>query len=271
MSNVVAVDASAMHVGAAQAVDLGIGPSRHIEGPTDFDPSAPGLWKVESLAWEEDPRLPNLLSPGVQRTAAGGRGPATRWFTTPTLKELANMGYEIRPVEAHVWAERTRYLNPWANRIRDARARVLPAALEGDPDATAVLDAIKATYTRTLGYHASEKAGRYYYPYWWLAVVATARANLFRKLKKVADTEGRFPLTIATDWVMYATDAAQPDPAVPAGLVMGRGLGQFKHAGFAAMDVVAPLLVERPTSKQVGAVVAAVEGTDDDSTTNGEA
>ncbi|MFE2936802.1 toprim domain-containing protein [Streptomyces sp. NPDC059278] len=271
MPNVVAVDASAMHVGAAQAVDLGIGPSHHIEGPTDFDPSAPGLWKVESLTWEEDPRLPNLLSPGVQRTAAGGRGPATRWFTTPTLKELANMGYEIRPVEAHVWTERTRYLNPWANRIRDARARVLPAALEGDPDATAVMDAIKATYTRTLGYHASEKAGRYYYPYWWLAVVATARANFFRKVKKVADTEGRFPLTIATDWVMYATDATEPDSAVPAGLVMGRGLGQFKHAGFAVMDAVAPLLVERPTSKQVGAVVAAVEGTDDDSTTNGEA
>ncbi|MGW4954565.1 DUF927 domain-containing protein [Streptomyces parvulus] len=261
MRNVVAADASAMHVGAAQAVDLGIGPSRHIEGPTDFDPSTPGLWKVESLRWEEDPRLPNLLTPGVQR--GSGREPATRWFTTPTLKEAAAMGYEIRPVEAHVWTERTRYLNPWANRIRDARARVLPPALEGDPDAAAVLDAIKATYTRTLGYHASEKAGRYYYPYWWLAVVATARANLFRKLKKVADTEGRFPLAIATDWVAYATDAEQPDSALPAGLVVGRGLGQFKHAGFAAMDTVAPLLVDRPNSKQVGAVVAAVEGTDD--------
>ncbi|MER7498318.1 DUF927 domain-containing protein [Streptomyces pharetrae] len=260
-----AFDASAMHVGAAQSVDLGIGAARHIEGPCDFDPAAPGLWKLESLNWEEDPRLPNLLAP-VTRHA---RGAATRWFTTPTVKMLAEMDYTIRPVEAHVWTERTRYLNPWANRIRDARARVLPAALEGDPDAAAVLDAIKATYTRTLGYHASEKAGRYYYPYWWLAIVATARANLFRKLRNVAKKEDRYPLAIATDWVLYATDQTDPERAVPQGLTLGRGLGQFKHAGSAPMETVAPLLVDRPTAKQVGAVVEAVEGTDD--TNEGEA
>ncbi|MFF6984246.1 DUF927 domain-containing protein [Streptomyces sp. NPDC008343] len=262
-----AYDANAMHLGAAQAVDLGIGPSRHIDGPTDFDPSVPGLWKLENLRWEEDPRLPDLLSP-VTRSV--GRGAATRWFTTPTVKELAAMDYEIRPVEAHVWDERTRYLNPWANRLRDARGGVLPPSLAGDPDAAAVLEAVKATYTRTLGYHASEKAGRYYYPYWWLAVVATARVNLFRKIRNVAKKEGRFPLAIATDWVLYATNETDPEAAIPQGLTLGRGLGQFKHAGTAAMDTVAPLLFDQPNAKQVGAVVEAVEG-NSGTTDDGEA
>ncbi|MFF9908787.1 toprim domain-containing protein [Streptomyces olivaceus] len=259
LSHVVAVDANAMHVGAAQAVDLGIGPSRHIEGPADFDPTTPGLWKLESLRWEEDPRLPNLLAPVTRHS----RGAATRWFTTPTVKALAEMDYTIRPVEAHVWPESTRYLNPWANRIRDARARVLPPALAGDPDAAAVLEMIKAMYTRALGYHASEKAGQYHYPYWWLAIVATARANLFRKIRNVAKKENRYPLTVATDWVLYAANDSDPDRAVPQGLTLGRGLGQFKHAGFVSMEQVAELLVKQPTAKQVAAIVAAVEGTEE--------
>ena len=180
------------------------------------------------------------------------------------------MDYEIRPVEAHVWDERTRYLNPWANRLRDARARVLPPSLDGDPDAAAVLEAVKATYTRSLGYHASEKAGRYYYPYWWLAVVATARVNLFRKIRNVAKKEDRYPLAIATDWVLYASNETDPERAMPQGLTLGRGLGQFKHAGAAPMGVVAPLLVDQPNAKQVGAVVEAMEGRTN-TTNDGEA
>ncbi|MGW6569976.1 DUF927 domain-containing protein [Streptomyces sp. NPDC054975] len=260
MKNLVAVDASAMHLGAAQGVDLGIGPARHIEGPTDFDPSLPGLWKLDSLVWE-DGRLPNPLMP-VTRGSTRATGSGVRWFATPTVRMLADLEYGVKPLEAYVWEgdNRTRYLTPWANRIRDARARILPGALDGDPDATAIMDAIKATYTRTLGYHASEKAGRYYNPYWWQAVVSLARANLFRKIHRVAQTEGRYPLAVSTDWVLYATNETDPAAGVPVGLKMGRGLGQFKPAGFASMDTVADLLVDRPTAKQLAAIVAAVEG-----------
>ncbi|WP_432017675.1 DUF927 domain-containing protein [Streptomyces hydrogenans] len=260
MTNVVAVDASAMHLGAAQGVDLGIGAARHIEGPVDFDPSLPALWKLDSLVWE-DGRLPNPLMP-VTRGSTRATGSGVRWFATPTVRLLADLDYGVKPLEAYVWEGdgRTRYLNPWANRIRDARARILPGALDGDPDAAAVMDAIKATYTRTLGYHASEKAGRYYYPYWWQAVVSLARSNLFRKINRVAQTEGRYPLAVSTDWVLYATNETDPAAGVPAGLKMGRGLGEFKPAGFAPMETVADLLVDRPTAKQLAAVVAAVEG-----------
>lgn len=177
-------DCRGLHLSAASSLRLGLGPPRHINGPTAFDPKLPGCWRVAPEPWDHA-RLPDPLDPA----AHGRTGPI--WATTPTLAHAAELGFTIGPVEAYVYDQHGRYLEPWYRRLRDARAGMLAEA-GTDPDAAAVLATIKLTYARGLGMTNAPliRGSPEYRPDHWFHVVAEARAKVTRKMHQVAETTG---------------------------------------------------------------------------------
>jgi hypothetical protein len=109
-------------------------------------------------AREYDPTLGRFQRP---------EGPA--WYATPTVAYAAELGYEVRPIEAYVRYENGRYLDGWYQRLRDAslatmadlgvHADMAPADFlaamggykERDPDLAIVVSAIKATVKAGIG------------------------------------------------------------------------------------------------------------------------
>lgn len=229
-------DLNGQHLAAASSVRVGLGDAEHVKAPA-FDPDLAGYWLVDP-GDRPDPLLPDVFDP----IARGDRGP--RWVTTPTMKIAHELGYQLEPVEAWLWPTSARYFEPWYKRLRDVRARLIAARAAGDVDAAAVYDVVKRTYTDPIGRLSkpSERGKPLFRPDWRHFIVATARANLARKLTDVAARTGRRPLAIYTDAVLYASAEADPVAACPAGLTLGTGLGQVKAAGTAPLADLLPLL-----------------------------
>ena len=229
-------DANAMYLAAAGLVTVGLGDPVQLAEP-EFDPRVPGYWLVDPPGWSA-PLLPDLFDRAGLAAAHQRRGP--RWMATPTLALAAELGYPVKPLEALVYRDRSRYYEGWAARLREARAATMAAP--GDPDEMAVLGAVKDTYRKGIGLLAVKSSGRMWRPDHRHAIVATAAATLLRKLAAVGEGEGRWPLAINVDAVVYASDDPDPVSAVPAGLRLGTGLGEFKPHGSLPMAEAAPLL-----------------------------
>jgi hypothetical protein len=229
-------DANAMYLSAAGLVTVGLGDPVHLADGPAFDPKAAGYWLIDPPDWA-DRLLPDLFDAAGRNAAHGRRG--SRWITTPTLAFAAELGYEIAPHEALIYREATRFYEPWAAQLRGARASLMDMP---DQDAAAVLAAVKATYRAGIGALAVKSSRSMFRPDHRHAIVATARATLLRKLARVGDQEGRWPLAIGVDAVAYASPDPDPVTACPAGLRLGRGLGEFKVYGSLPMDQAAPLL-----------------------------
>jgi hypothetical protein len=219
---------------AAYNTPVNVGAWRHAESPA-FDPKLPGYWLIDPPEWS-DRLLPDLFDPTGRAAATRYSGP--RWYMTPTLALAAELGYEIRPREAWLPAgEYGRFYEPWYRRVRDARAALMASA---DPDDRAVLDALKTVWHATHGQVGTKSQGtRKDHDQ---AIIAAYGANLLRRLAKVADQAQRWPLAIGTDAIAFAS--ADPDPlaSCPPGIVLGTGLGEFKHAGTLPIADALPLL-----------------------------
>lgn len=209
---------------------------QHVEAP-EFDPKRPGYWLAELPEWS-DQLLPDPADP-TGRDARTGRRSGAMWRATPTLAILTDLGYQIKPREAWLPSSDAygRYWEPWYQRVRDARAAFAGSA---DVDDQAVLDALRSMWHATHGTITIASQGkRRDHDH---TIIAAYRGNLVRRLVRIGDAEGRWPLAIATDNVAFAS--ADPDPvaACPERLTLGTGLGQFKHAGTLPMGDAAPML-----------------------------
>jgi hypothetical protein len=230
-------DANAMYVSAAGLVTVGLGDPEHLTGAPAFDRKLPGYWLIDPPAWSHR-LLPDLFDPTGRHGLDDRRG--ARWITTPTLALAAELDYRIEPREALIYRETSRYYERWAARLREARAALM--SMETDPDAAAVLAAVKMTYRQGVGMLAVESSRQLYRPDHRHAIVATARATLMRKLVNASEHHGRWPLAASTDAVAYAS--ADPDPvsACPPELRIGTGLGEFKVYGSLPIAAALPLL-----------------------------
>lgn len=253
-------DVNAHYLAAWGNAELGFGVPVHHPSPRPFDPRVVGFWRIpgglDGLAVPHGELLPTPWIPGRE------------WYATATLArvwEVCN-GLDLPvPAECWLWPHKSRYLRAAAERLRDARRDAMAEldrrrrVLREAPDATrvdverfvtagVVLEAVKDVYRVQTG--RFNQAGRaegspWRRPDWGHTVRAVARANLHRTLTGL----GAAPVAIATDAAVFVDD--EPDPGVFAarvGLRVGTGLGQWKHAGTAAVagDVAAALEGERP-------------------------
>lgn len=233
-----AYDRGGSYLAGVSGCELGIGePSYHPNGVA-FDRKLPGYWKV-NLPERAEWLVPNPLDPINRGTSLAGR---ESWVSTPTLELAIEWGYEFEILEAWTWENHTRLLDSWYERIRNARTELDTA----DPDAQAARDLLKEVYVRSLGLMASfehheGKPG--FAPERYHAIQARARANILRRVKKIGDETGRWPVAITRDTVLYTSPLTDPDKAWPGDeRNYGRGLGQFKYEGSADLQEHLPFL-----------------------------
>ncbi|MEU1434462.1 helix-turn-helix transcriptional regulator [Streptomyces sp. NPDC005786] len=261
---VVGIDVNMAFAAAANGTAVGLGAPTQLRNPA-FDPKLPGSWLVDLSHIELDDRLPSPFTPRGERPT----GPA--WYATPSVAYAVELGYQVTPVEAWVRYDSGRYLDGWYNRLRDAYMTTMAdlgvttdltpagflAAMDGhrlrDPQMATVLSAVKATVKGGLGKLRERPRGESWKPGepWralsrptWrpdirAAVISKARTNMHRKMLKLADATGQYPLAVLSDCAVYASDGPSPldflpykdGKPLPGGFRLGVSPGMVKHEG----------------------------------------
>ncbi len=224
----VGLDLNTAFLAAAARLTVGLSEPVHFVGP-QFNPKIPGSWLVDLSHVELDPRLPSPFTPTGERPT----GPA--WYQTHTVAYAQELGYNVQPIEAYLRKETGAYLDPWHDRLKTAYVDTLADMgvtkdlsdtefLEAmarhkdvDPALTAVLAAIKATVKGGIGKLFENPQGKNHKdgdpwpammrPTWRpdirAAVISKARVNMHRKLFKMAEMTGLYPLAVLSDCVVY--------------------------------------------------------------------
>jgi transcriptional regulator with XRE-family HTH domain len=261
---VVGIDVNMAFAAAANGTVVGLGATRHVKQPT-FDAKLPGSWLVDLSHIELDPRLPSPFTPTGERPM----GPA--WYATPTVAYAVELGHQVTPLEAYVRPDNGRYLDGWYNRLRDAYVATMAdlgvtpsmspeeflaamdAHKQNDPQMAIVLTAIKATVKGGIGKLRERPRGGGWRPgqSWpalgrptWrpdirAAVISKARINMHRKMLKLADATGQYPVAVLSDCAVYAADGPSPldflpykdGKPLPGGFRLGVSPGMVKHEG----------------------------------------
>ncbi|MGW0817015.1 telomere-associated protein Tap [Streptomyces viridiviolaceus] len=267
--HVVGLDTNLAFASAASGLPVGLNsPPRHVLAPT-FDKKIPGAWLCDLTHAALDPRLPSPFT----ATGQAPTGPA--WYTTPTLDYAQELEIEVRPIEAYLRDDHGPYLTSWYERIRNAYLATMAdlgvhekipqtdylAAMKrlatADPALLGLLAAIKATAKGGLG-KLREGPRDITAPYtrWpalnrptWrpdirAAVISRARVTLHRKMRKMAEETGRYPLAVLSDCALYpahkptALDVVPQDSdgqGVPGLLRLGVNPGFAKEEGVQTM------------------------------------
>ena len=224
-----AYDRSGSYLAGVSGLELGVGNPVHHPDGTPFTPRVPGYWRIE-IPDSGDWRMPHPLDPRGRNVGK------VRWLTTPGLEFAFEQGYEPQILEAYTWPERARILDPWYERIRDARAQLDV----DDEDAQAARDQLKQIYASTIGMLGSQihMAGRPgYAPERRHMIISKARTNILRRVAKIGQETDRWPVAIIADTVLYTSAEADPVNAWPGGQRwMGRELGRYKPEGSARLE-----------------------------------
>ncbi|MFE6885864.1 telomere-associated protein Tap [Streptomyces sp. NPDC057702] len=231
----VGLDLNTAFLAAAARLTVGLSEPEHFVRP-QFYPKVPGSWLVDLSHVELDPRLPSPFTPDGSRPT----GPA--WYQTHTVAYAQELGYNVEPLEAYLRRETGAYLDPWHDRLKNAYVDTLTdlgvtkgltdaeflAAMERhkdvDPTMTAVLAAIKATVKGGIGKLFENPQGKGYKdgepwpammrPTWRpdirAAVISKARVNMHRKMLKMAEFTGLYPLAVLSDCVVYPAPSPSP-------------------------------------------------------------
>nr|WP_260860836.1 hypothetical protein [Mycobacterium tilburgii] len=216
-----AYDRGGSYVAGIAGLELPIGDPVHHPDGARFDAKTPGYWLID-IPEPSDWRLPYVLNPrGLHFT-----GP--KWVCTPTLERAAALGYQPEVLEAWLWSRHGRVLLGWYERFRDA-STMLDI---DDADAQAARDQAKIIRTHGIGIIGSDehlKGKPAYSPERRLHVLSKAKANIVYRLQQIGEKIGQWPLAVATDTVLYASDDPDPVTAWPGGPEsLGRGFGQYK-------------------------------------------
>ncbi|MEU7087998.1 telomere-associated protein Tap [Streptomyces achromogenes] len=236
----VGLDLNTAFLAAAARLVVGLSEPVHFHAPK-FNPKIPGSWLVDLSHVEIDPRLPSPFTPTGERPT----GPA--WYQTHTVAYAQELGYNVEPIEAYLRRETGAFLDPWHDRLKTAYVDTLAdlgvtkdlsdaeflAAMERhkdvDPAMAAVLAAIKATVKGGIGKLFENPQGKGYKdgdpwpammrPTWRpdirAAVIAKARVNMHRKMLKMAEFTGLYPLAVLSDCVVYPAPSASPLDFLP--------------------------------------------------------
>jgi hypothetical protein len=234
-------DLRANYLTAAGKAIVGIGAPQHHPKGIDFDPKTAGLWRIS----RGDLRYPGFIDTTGGHTMlpnllelAGGTDADTGWYTTPIVKYLAaELDYPIEVHEAYTWPTSRRLLEAWAKHVNTARISTLEHLAEHplDTNGKAVRGANKAIYAGFVGRLAyggdCDSRGRpltpWHRPDWRAIIQAEANVDLHRKIRRIAETSGRFPVAWLIDELHYTSDDPNPITAKPEPMPLGIGLGQW--------------------------------------------
>lgn len=215
------VDANKAYLAAAGNVKVAAG--KLLPGPTDFDKSLSGLWRVRIAPWT-DATLPNPA--GYGQPLPDG----TRWVASQTLELLTEIGHEFTVYESKVNKGST-LLKPWVEKLRDVlydEDGQIRETLEG---------AVKQCAVQTIGDWSHmpddpEANVRICRPDWTAAIIAMFRTILWRKLK-AARKLGVIPAWVETDKILCLPSDWEflKTAVLPSGRIafpQGVGFGHFK-------------------------------------------
>jgi DNA-binding transcriptional regulator YiaG len=277
----VGIDVNMAFAAAANRLTVGLGAPVHVKEPA-FDRRTPGCWLVDLSSVELDPRLPSPFTPH------GGRPEGPAWYATPTVAYAAELGLDVRPSEAYLRPEHGPYLDAWYTRLRDAYMVTMEelgvragmpeeeflAAMEAadrhraqDPGRAAVLSAVKSTVKGGIGklrerpqgagYRPGERWPALERPTWRpdirAAVISAARVNMHRKMLRLAEGAGLFPVAVLSDCAVYLSDGPGPldflprtpeGKPLPGGFRLGVSPGMVKHEGTQSLMWAVRLLDE---------------------------
>ncbi|MFJ2952733.1 telomere-associated protein Tap [Streptomyces sp. NPDC087226] len=276
--HLVGIDVNMAFAAGANGLNVGLGAPAHVKNPV-FDAKLPGSWlvdlshvdlsrvKVAKDKWADldGELLPSPFTPKGEYPT----GPA--WYATPTVAYAAELGYDVRPMEAYVRHDNSRYLDGWYNRLRDAYLATMAdlgvgadlppeeflAAMDGyrqrDPQLAIVVSAIKATVKGGIGKLRERPRGEGWKPGqpWralarptWrpdirAAVISRTRINMHRKIVKHAAFTGQYPVAVLSDCAVYASNGPSPldflpyreGKPLPGGFKLGVNPGLVKHEG----------------------------------------
>ena len=213
-------DANAAYLGSALTAELSWSSLAHT-GAQVFDHTLPGYWLIEldtavaELA--QDPCRPPLFRKIPRDMQV--------WVTTPYAKLLQDLRGQVWVVDS--WTGQpalradgsrlhpagTRVLRKWGESVRDG-LRLQYAMMDRLPHVEA---ATKRVYKDACG--GMQREGmRIFRPDWAHTIIDLWRATLYRKMLRVKEKQGNWPVRIATDSLSYADSA--PDP-----LTIGAELG----------------------------------------------
>lgn len=229
-----AFDANARYLASCSSVELGLGepeeltPARGVG--LGFDKRSPGYHFAEIPLDRLRPLARAVLDP------LGSKDPAGDWYTTPTIEIAEELvrgaaALDFRILRSFVWPSHGRLLEPLYRRLRDARAAIgnMPAT----PASEAALLLVKRTYAHLIGGfagHWREAGDELYRPDWRHAIIASARVNLYRRVRRLRDP----PFAIDVDAVWISSWSS--DPALAGReLGLGDGPGAFRPIGSVPM------------------------------------
>ena len=202
----------------------------------EFNPRMAGLWLITVPNWAHP-----LLPAPVLHAAPGEK----TWVTTAIVKLYAEAGIEVEIQEGWV-SEGTQYkaFRDFKDVCQRAFKELESGALDDarkpvDPEERAVYNALKGTFRTLHGKFQDSTQKTIARPDWGWAIRDAAWTGILRKAYKAGGIiplskdnqptkNPRFPVKLDLDELIYPSNADTHDQDVPAGLVLGTGLGQFK-------------------------------------------
>jgi hypothetical protein len=241
---------------ATWGVKLGVGDPVHDPDPQWVPRKSKytaGYWLASLPAgWRPDARLPNLLRPWERAREERA------WVPTPFAELLIDdLQAPVTLHEAWTWPVSSSWLEKSGHSLRDARA-ALGAQADGCGKCAPciALRVVKDIYTSATGNFARRRKAREDEADGLAAagepqpegagalvahenplqredvndhVISKSLGNDYRRYARVGAATDRWPVAIASDAVYYASDDPDGPGAIPPGLVIGPGLGQYGH------------------------------------------
>lgn len=214
-------DVNAMYLGGLKNARLAWGTLKHTKA-RGFDEADAGWWELDALGipaelYDGKERPPMVPSVRIHK--------GTVWVSTPTAKLLEGSGAHLDVLDSWTCPNVQTIGRVYAERLMAARTGMI------GPLGNAEF-AIKRTYAELVGMIA-RPGGSIYRPDWAATIMDLSRANMLRRVYRVGEQLGIWPVAVQTDAVYYAN----VDPAVVGtALGLGPGVGMFKNAGTLTVD-----------------------------------
>ncbi len=215
--------------GISGGMHFGVGQPYHHAGDLEIGRNTVALCRIDAGEAAREPltwTMPTPLFP-----SAHARFGESVWRTSTTIAYARELGYDVPVLESWVWPKTAPIFETWYKATVAARTRFLDPAT---PDGKLLLTQLKTVYTRGIGQMGSdESAGQpHFAPERRWQILARARNNLQRKVVKIGEATGRWPLAWDNDTIVYASDNPDPVAAWPGDPAdLGRGVGKLRWEG----------------------------------------